>query len=292
MRGPVYDPVLLRTFLGVVDAGSFTGAGQRLGLSQPTVSQHIKKLESAVGRALVLRDTRDVRLTDAGDALAGFARSILAAHASAEAYFAGPATRGRLRFGAADDLAITQLPRILRHFRQQNPQITLELTVGQSGPLVRRLAAGQLDLVFVKEPAEAQGEGVLVLRDRFVWVGQDAMTVEADKPVPLVMYRAPSLSRTMAIEALEQHARRWRIACTVRDVGALLAAVRAGLGVSVFPHSLIPGDLTKVTNRFSLPDLQEVDFRLLANPSAPREPIDALSAAIQAQTFGPAEPSR
>jgi DNA-binding transcriptional LysR family regulator len=116
--------------------------------------------------------------------------------------------------------------------------------------------------------------------------------VEADKPVPLVMYRAPSLSRSMAIEALEQHGRRWRIACTVRDVGALLAAVRAGLGVSVFPHSLIPGDLTKVTNRFSLPDLQEVDFRLLANPSAPREPIEALSAAIQAQTFGPAEPSR
>jgi DNA-binding transcriptional LysR family regulator len=288
----VYDPVLLRTFLGLVDAGSFTGAGHRLGLSQPTVSQHIKKLEDSIGRPLVIRDTREVRLTDAGDALAGVARSILAAHAAAEAYFAGPATRGRLRFGAADDLAITQLPRILRHFRQQNPQITLELTVGQSGPLVRRLAAGQLDLVFVKEPAEAQGEGVLVLRDRFVWVGQDAMTVDADKPVPLVMYRAPSLSRSMAIEALEQHGRRWRIACTVRDVGALLAAVRAGLGVSVFPHSLIPGDLTKVTNRFSLPDLQEVDFRLLANPSAPREPIEALSAAIQAQTFGPAEPSR
>ena len=234
----MYDPVLLRTFLGVVDAGSFTGAAHRLGLSQPTVSQHIKKLESAVGRPLVLRDTRDVRLTDAGDALAGFARSILAAHASAEAYFAGPAARGRLRFGAADDLAITQLPRILRHFRQQNPQITLELTVGQSGPLVRRLAAGQLDLVFVKEPAEAQGEGSLVLRDRFVWVGQETTVVEEGKPVPLVMYRAPSLSRAMAIEALEGQGRRWRIACTVRDVGALRRRGPGGarrLGVPALP---------------------------------------------------------
>ena len=47
-----------------------------------------------------------------------------------------------------------------------------------------------------------------------------------------------------------------------------------------------------MTNRFSLPDLAEVDFRLLANPAAPHEPIAALSAAIQAQTFGPAEPYR
>ena len=288
----MYDPVLLRTFLGVADAGSFTGAAQRLGLSQPTVSQHIRKLEEAVGRPLVLRDTREVRLSDAGDALAGFARTILAAHAAAERYFAGPATRGRLRFGAADDLAITQLPRILRHFRQRNPQITLELTVGQSGTLVRRLAAGQLDLVFVKEPLDAVGDGTLVLRDRFVWVGQETTAVEADKPVPLVTYRAPSLSRTMAIRALEAQGRRWRVTCTVRDVGGLVAAVRAGLGVSVFPHSLIPSDLSKVTNRFGLPDLDEVDFRLLANPSAPPEPIEALAAAIQSQTLGPAEPSR
>jgi DNA-binding transcriptional LysR family regulator len=287
----MYDPLLLRTFLGVADAGSFTGAGLRLGLSQPTVSQHIRKLEQAVGRPLVLRDTREVRLTDAGDALAGFARTILAAHAAAERYFAGPATRGRLRFGAADDLAITQLPRILRHFRQRNPQITLELTVGQSGGLVRRLAAGQLDLVFVKEPPDPAAAGTLVLRDRFVWVGQETTAVEADKPVPLVTYRAPSLSRTMAIGALERQGRRWRVACTVRDVGGLVAAVRAGLGVSVFPHSLIPSDMSKVTNRFGLPDLDEVDFRLLANPSAPPEPVEALTAAIQSQTFGPAEPS-
>jgi DNA-binding transcriptional LysR family regulator len=96
----------------------------------------------------------------------------------------------------------------------------------------------------------------------------------------------------MAIRALEAQGRRWRVTCTVRDVGGLVAAVRAGLGVSVFPHSLIPSDLSKVTNRFGLPDLDEVDFRLLANPSAPPEPIEALAAAIQSQTLGPAEPSR
>ena len=225
--GNMYDPTLLRTFLAVAGAGSFTAAGQQLGLSQPTVSQHIRRLEESVGRPLILRDTRDVRLTDAGDALTGFARSILASHAAAERYFESGATKGRLRFGAADDLAITQLPRILRHFRSSNPQVSLELSVGQSEALVRRLAAGQLDLVFVKQPVGAgASEGALVLRDAFVWVADESVVVEADAPVPLVAYRAPSPSRRMAIAALEAEGRRWRITCTVRDLVALLVGAR------------------------------------------------------------------
>jgi DNA-binding transcriptional LysR family regulator len=95
----------------------------------------------------------------------------------------------------------------------------------------------------------------------------------------------------MAIAALEDAGRRWRIPCTVRDIGGLIAALRAGLGVAVFPHSLIPRDLSKVSNRFSLPELGQVDFRLLANPAGPQEAIAALVSAIQAKTLGPAPAS-
>ena len=276
----MFDPVLLTTFLAVAETRSFTGAGVRLGLSQPTVSQHVRKLEDAAGRMLVSRDTRDVRLTDNGDAMAGFARTILAAHASASSYFSGSAMKGRLRFGAGDDLAITQLPRILRHFRQLYPQINLELTVTQSGTLLRRLRAGQLDLIFIKENPNEESEGVRVSRDSMVWVGHDKTVIEPDAPVPVVTYQAPSVSRQIAIEALEAAGRTWRITCNSREVSGLLAAVRAGLGVAVFPHSLIPEDLVKVTNRFGLPVLGDVDFTLLANPAAPKEPTDALTAAI------------
>jgi DNA-binding transcriptional LysR family regulator len=281
----MFDPILLRTFLAVADTRSFTGAGVQLGLSQPTVSQHIRKLEDAAGRTLVSRDTRDVRLTDNGDAMAGFARTILAAHAAASNYFTGSAMRGRLRFGAGDDLAITQLPRILRHFRQLYPQINLELTVTQTGALYRRLQAGQLDLIFVKQmPGEEPG-GVRVSRDTMVWVGHEKTILEDGLPVPVVAYQAPSVSRQIGIDALEAAGRTWRITCNSREVSGLLAAVRAGLGVAVFPQSLIPEDLVKVTNRFSLPELGEVDFTLLANPSAPKEPTDALISAIMGRAL-------
>ena len=281
---PVFDPTLLRTFLAVAETSSFTVAAQRLGISQPTVSQHVRRLEQASGRLLVARDTRDVSLTDNGDAMAGFARTILAAHSAADDYYSGSAMKGKLRFGTADDLAITQLPRILRHFRQLYPQINLELTVDQSGPLFRKLHAGSLDLIFIKQKPETT-DGTVVRRDQLVWVGQEKTIVELGAPVPLITYQGTTVSRTSAIEALEQAGRRWRITCNTREVNGLLAAVRAGIGVAVFPRSLIPDDLVVVGNRFDLPELGEVDLTLLRNPAAPTEPVDALISAIMGRTL-------
>ncbi|MFD1722061.1 LysR substrate-binding domain-containing protein [Amnibacterium endophyticum] len=281
----MYDPVLLRTFLAVEGGGGFTAAARQLGISQPTVSQQMRRLEDEVGRSLFVRETRGVRLTEAGEALAGFARTILAAMADAESWFRSSPTRGRLRFGTADDLAITQLPRILRQFRRLNPQVDLELTVDQSAVLARRLAAGHLDLVFLKQPAVEAGEGTLVLRDQFVWVAEDAEPFVKEDPLPLIAYRSPSFTRRMATDALDAAGRRWRIACTVRDIGAVLAATRAGLGVSVLAHSLIPSDLQKVETRLGLPGLGGVDFRLVANPSASKPAVEALTAAIRSATL-------
>lgn len=275
----MFDPVLLRTFVTVAETLNFTRSGELLSLSQPTVSQHIRKLESAAGRTLITRDTRAVQLTDNGDAMLGFARTILAAHDQASSYFTGSAMRGRLRFGSADDLALTQLPQILRDFRQLYPQINLELTIAQSGALTRKLHAGQLDLVFIKTAA-GDALGRLVRRDRLVWVGHKSTALDAGMPVPLIVYQAPSLSRTLAIGALEAAGRTWRITCNTREVNGVLAAVRAGLGIAVFPQSLIPADLVQVPGSFQLPELGDVDFALLDNPVSPRGPVEALSNAI------------
>jgi DNA-binding transcriptional LysR family regulator len=305
----MYEPAQLLSFLTVAETLSFTGAAARLNLAQPTVSQHVRKLEAACGRILLERDTQTVRLTDNGDAMAGFARNILAAHQSAESYFSGSAMRGRIRFGSADDLSLTRLPDILRRFRRLYPQINLELTVSQSDRLHRRLQAGQLDLVFIKTAVNADqgtradqgshagqgshtgqgahsgqgtnaGQGTDVRRDRFVWVGLKETVLEQGAPVPLVAYPHPSLSRRFAIEALEAAGRTWRVTCNTREVNGILAATRAGIGLSVLPSSLVPADLEKVGRRLELPPLGEVDFTLMSNPLANRDVVDVLAAAI------------
>lgn len=275
----MFDPVQLRTFLTLSDTLNFTAAAARLGISQPTVSQHVARLERAATRRLVQRDTHEVTLTDNGQAMAGFARSILAAHDQAAAYFTGSAMSGRLRFGAADDLALTQLPRILREFRQLHPHVTVELTIAQSHVLHRRLLAGHLDLVFIKQNS-GEGAGALVRRDRLIWVGLPQATLSDSDVVPLITYPNPSMSRDMATSALERAGRTWRVTCTTREINGMLAAVRAGLGITVLAQSLVPADLVVMPASSGLPELGDVDMMLVDNPNAPREPVEALTAAI------------
>lgn len=283
---PTFDPVQLKSFLAVAETRNFTRAAERLGVSQPTISQHVRKLEIAAGRILVARDTRDVRLTDNGDAMAGFARTILSANAAATRYFSGAATKGRLRFGTADDLAITGLPRILREFRQLYPHINLELTVSQSDQLHRRLKAGQLDLVFIKWISGTQ-EGDVVKKDTFAWVGLEQTVLDPGAPIPVIAYPAPSLSRKLALDALEQAGRTWRVTCTTKQISGVLAAVRAGIGIAAMPTSLVPDDLKIITNRFDLPPVGDVDFTLIRNPLANTEVIDALTQAIMGRKLTP-----
>lgn len=279
MADQQFELTWLRSFVALASTMSFTRAADELSMTQPAVSGHVRRLELAAGRQLVLRDTRSVSLTDNGEVMYGFARQILAAHDEAVSYFSGSAMRGRLRFGAADEFAESDLPRILRDFRELNPGINLELTVAQSGVLQRRLQSNHLDLIFINQPPDSN-EGRLVGSDKLVWVGLPGTTIDAATPVPLVTYQAPSWSRSAAIGALGDVERSWRITCNTRGINGLLAAIRAGLGIGVLARSRVPKDLQILTGRLDLPELSGVEMALVDNPRSAREPVEALTRAI------------
>src|ERR1700733_6380450 len=177
-----YDPQLLATFLAVEQTGSFTRAAAQLGIQQPTVSQHIRRLEQQIGRTLVLRDTHSVALTADGEAMTGFARNILAANEQAAAYFSGSRPRGRLRIGISDDLALTRLPQILRGFRQDHPLVDVVLTLDQSRLLPHRLADHRLD-VFIGYRPSGEERAQLVKRDRLAWGGGPPKRLDMNRPL-------------------------------------------------------------------------------------------------------------
>ncbi|MFJ1990285.1 LysR substrate-binding domain-containing protein [Streptomyces asiaticus] len=258
----MYDPAQLRTFLAVSQTLSFTQAADRLGVRQSTVSQQVRKLEAAVGRQLFARDTHGVELTEDGEAMLGFARSILEANERAASWFRGTRLRGRLRFGASEDFVVTRLPEILEGFRRDHPEVDLELTVELSGTLHERLEAGKLDLVLAKRSEDRPG-GQLVWRDRLVWIGAERLRLDPDRPLPLIVFPPPGLTRARALDVLERHGRSWRIVCTSGSLNGLVAAARAGLGVMAHTHGLIPPGLAPVPERAGLPDLGPVDFVLL-----------------------------
>jgi DNA-binding transcriptional LysR family regulator len=281
----MYDPSHLRTFLAVSQTLSFTQAARRLGVRQSTVSQHVRRLEAATGRQLFTRDTHSVELTEDGEAMLGFARRLLEVQDQAAAFFAGTRLRGRLRFGASEDFVLTRLPEILEGFRHDHPEVDLELTVELSGTLHEQLAAGKLDLVLAKRrPEDRRGE--LVRHDELVWIGAERLRLrlEADRPVPLIVFPPPGITRAVALESLERAGRSWRIACTSGSLSALIAAARAGLGVMAHSRGLIPPGLVRVPDRFGLPELGRVDFVLVHGhrPTSSQEAADALASAILA----------
>jgi DNA-binding transcriptional LysR family regulator len=282
----MFDPVQLRTFLTVAQTLSFTQAAQRLGLRQSTVSQHVRKLEDAAGRQLFTRDTHSVELTEDGEAMLGFARTILAANERAAGWFAGTRLWGKLRFGTSEDFVLTRLPEILEAFRREHPEVDLELTVELSATLHQRLAAGRLDLMLGKRAPEPGGPGgQIVWRDKLVWIGGERLRLAGpERPVPLILYPPPAITRARALEAMERHGRAWRVACTSGSLNGLIAAARAGLGVMAHAQGLIPPGLVRVPARAGLPELGEVDFVLLHGRRRPhaQDAADALATAVLA----------
>lgn len=279
--GFVYDPGQLRTFLTVAQTLSFTRAAGRLGVRQSTVSQHVRRLEQAAGQPLFSRDTHSVELTESGEAMLGFARTILAAHERAAAFFGGTRLRGRLRFGVSEDFVLTRLPEILRSFRQEHPEVDLELTVELSGTLHEQLAAGLLDLVLAKRrTGDLHGE--VVWRSSLTWIGAPRLRVDPDRPVPLILYPPPAITRSRALDALGAQGRAWRVACTSSSLSGLTAAAHAGLGVMAHTRGLVPQGLVPVAARAGLPELGEVDFVLVHGRRQPgaQEAAEALADAI------------
>src|ERR1700761_1687271 len=144
MTDRALSPDLLRSYIAVCEAGSFSGAARALGLRQSTVSQHLQKLEAATGRRLIDRDTHRVRITPQGEGVLEHARRVLEAHDEMARALSGAPLRGRLRFGASEDFVLSALPNVLAAFVRRHPDVDMELTAGLSEDLYDAFDAGDL----------------------------------------------------------------------------------------------------------------------------------------------------
>ena len=264
MATPNIDADLLRALVTVVDCGSFSRAAQRLRRTQSAVSLQIKRLEEQVGRALLDRGPRHVRLTSEGELILDTARRILALNDALVARVAEPQMSGLVRLGAPEDFATSHLPEVLARFAQEHPGVGLEVICDLTLNLMERFTAGDLDLALVKRQPTDSPLGTRVWREPLVWAGRDHGAADVPGPLPLAVSPRPCVYRRRATDALDATGRSWRVAYTCGSLAGVLAAVRAGLGVTVLPKELVPSDLTMLDGPGSgLPDLAETEIALL-----------------------------
>src|SRR4051812_33706021 len=142
------DLKLLTTFREVAVRGSFSEAATALGYTQPAVSQHVSRLESAIGVRLLERDARGVTTTPAGELLLARASSLLhaARRAEADVQAAGGPGRSTVRVGAFPSVAAGLVPGATQELRARRPDLRLDLRLVEPEPGLDELLAGRLDL--------------------------------------------------------------------------------------------------------------------------------------------------
>ncbi|MGL4924791.1 LysR family transcriptional regulator [Aeromonas sp. 30P] len=277
------DPLLLRSFVAIIDTGSFTRAGERVHLTQSTISQQMRRLEQQIGCPLLDRSGRQVVATAEGEQLLGLARRILALLAQAEEQVSEGSIS--LSLGVPEDFAAGAITPVLAAFARDYPEVRLEVESGLSHHIWQRFAAGELDLALVKQ-VRGQGSPLASWSEPLVWVDSRDWPARERDPLPLVVFPSEGLYRQQMTEALYGLGRRWRIAYVSASLASLQGAVSAGIGVSLLPKRLMPADQLALTQ---WPKVASVELALHAGVGG-SEPLSRLSSALIAlcdEVMGP-----
>lgn len=252
------DVEALRAFVTLVDAGSFTEAGNRLHLTQSAVSWKLKRLEERIGRPLLLKNGRALSLTEEGDVLIQHAREVLAAHDAAIAALGSRKLHGEIRLGLTEELMTRGLARIVGRFARAYPRVRLSLRVDHSRLLDLALAAGEIDLAVLQTWAdEVRGEDLVLNREPLVWVAARP-AVAALRPLPLVTFGPNCFYHPKALSLLQRAGQEAFVLVQAPSAATVRAAVESGLGLGVLARPAVPQAAWILPETAGLPALPEV----------------------------------
>lgn len=236
------DRSLLRYLLAVVDEGNFTRAAARCGVSQPTLSVGIARLEAELGKAVLLRSNRRVELTGAGARLLERARRIEREFTLAEQESVAGDLPSRVRLGVLSSLPSEWIEAALRAARGQAPDERIEIIEAPERTLLAQLDRGRLDVALTvlrpgrsrfAEPLMVEGYR-LVLPVGHPLAGRDVVKAEEVADNAMIVRRHCEALAETSRHFVARGVRPFMSARTTSDEQAL-AYVRAGLGLTVMP---------------------------------------------------------
>jgi len=237
---------------------------------------HIRRLEDAVGLAVLERNARFVRPTPAGETLLDYARRIRTLHDEVLRRLRSEEPTGSVRIGTCDDFAGELLPQALTPFARLYPRVRVEIVADTTVGLTVTLERGEVDLAFVTGMV-GDDLGRVVREERLVWVTAQDRPAHSRRPVPLALFHEGCAHRAHAIRALQDASIEYTIAATSVSKLGIDAAVRSGMGISAIAESGVTSGMQVLTPRDGLPDLPHCAvFLVQPDPSARTRVIDSL----------------
>jgi len=276
---------VLRTFVTGIQLGSFARAANQLGRSPSAVSAQLRKLKDQIEQELFRRAGRGLALTDAGEALLSYAQRIIALNDETIATLKGSALEGWVRLGLPQDFAEHWLPAALGRFARTHPKVNVEVHVERNVDLLRRVEAGELDLVLAWGTPDTIGHGKPMLEVPMVWIGPESRSVDvASDPLLMAAFEMPCVFRAAGTAALAAAGRPWRLTFTSPSLSGLWAAVEAGLGITIRTPLGLPPSLATLDASAALPALPSVTVVMHLSKGA-HSPIVAILGEILEETL-------
>jgi DNA-binding transcriptional LysR family regulator len=249
------NTIHLQTFLAVVEAGNYSAAAERLHMSQPAVSQHIRALEQHLDNVRLFRRVgQQMALTHVGEELVEVAREMLALSARAEEnirVLRGQIS-GRVTIGCTPSSGEQLLSPLLASFRTRFPAIAVTVTIAPLETLLEWLATRQAQVLLIEEQQRRRGwESQLLGMERLVLLaprGHALLQQEQVPPgmlrgLPLVLPRSGSPLRRIIEDGLRRRgvgAADMMVAIETEGMGLMVQAVRDGIGLAFVPQMRLP----------------------------------------------------
>jgi DNA-binding transcriptional LysR family regulator len=260
------DIPAVQAFLLVAELQSFTRAAEALGTTQAAVSMKLQRLEAVVGKRLLERSPRAVRLTADGAVFQDNARALMQAHDRALA--GQTSVRQQLRLGISDHAAGPELVPLLEKLHGVSSQLVLAVTIGFSRSLVDAFDAGELDAVMVRQEGSRR-DGERLTEDEFGWFASPRFRWQRGEALRLATLAPPCGVRAIAIRALDTAGIAWSEAFVGGGVTAVAAAALAGLAVTPLARRIALPGLIDIGPAHDLPRLGASKVMLHSNVSDP-----------------------
>ncbi len=271
----------LRTFIAIIDNGSFTRAAGEVNKTQSAVSMQMRRLEERLNRVLFEKDGRVNRLTGDGEKLLAYARRMVRLNNETLAAFDEEALAGSVRLGTPDDYADRYMPDIIARFAKSNPNVELSIDSEPSRDLVDKLSRNEIDIALVTHSPKVW-QSQVVRTEPLLWVTSLAHSVHTETPLPLAVGLRSCDWRQLGCSALDSVGRSYSILFNSSSSTVVASAVLAGLAVSLLPESALRPGMRILTASDGFPELPSAEIGIIRKPGVQSALMDAITDHIAA----------